>query len=138
MTVSSIGAATAQQQPTSLQASGLSQQDFMKILLTQLRYQNPLKPMNNQQFIAQMAQFTTLQLTQTQNNQISSLLQMQSANQAIGLIGKTVQVNTSTGTSVGTVSTVTFQNNTPELTVKMANNQVVNNISLSQVTIVQS
>lgn len=137
MAVQSIGAASAT--PTAnLQNAGLTQNDFMKILLTQLTYQDPLKPMDNQQFIAQMAQFTNLELTRQQNDQVNSLLSMQSAAQAIGLIGKTVQVKDSTGGSqVGSVTTVTFQNGSPVLTVKMANNQFLNNVALSQVYIVR-
>ena len=46
------------------QASALGLQDFMKILLTQLTYQDPLKPLDNQEFMAQMAQFTTLEQSQ--------------------------------------------------------------------------
>ena len=41
-------------------SSALGLQDFMKVLLTQLTFQDPLKPMDNQAFMAQMAQFTAL------------------------------------------------------------------------------
>lgn len=137
MAIESIGAASTTPS-TSLQNAGLTQDDFMKILLTQLTYQDPLKPMDNQQFVAQMAQFTNLELTRQQNDQVTTLLTMQSAAQAIGLIGKTVEVKDSTGTSqVGSVTTVTFQNGSPVLTVQMANNQFLNNVALSQVYIVR-
>lgn len=137
MTVQSIGAASTTP-ATNLQNTGLTQDDFMNILLTQLTYQDPLKPMDNEQFVAQMAQFTNLELTRQQNDQVSTLLSMQSAAQAIGLIGKSVEVKDSTGTSqAGTVSTITFQNGSPVLSVTLADSTVLNNIALSQVYIVQ-
>jgi flagellar basal-body rod modification protein FlgD len=44
----------------------------MKILLTQLTYQDPLKPMDNQAFMAQMAQFTALQQAQDTNSKMDT------------------------------------------------------------------
>ena len=90
MAVESIGGVASRS--TALQNAGLGQEDFLKILLTQLSFQDPLKPMDNQEFIAQMAQFTNLELTRQQGDRTDTLLTIQSATQAIGLINKTVGV----------------------------------------------
>lgn len=63
--------------------NNLGKDDFLKMLVTQLKNQDPLKPMDDTAFIAQMAQFTSLEQMQNMN---SSTL----ANQANGMIGKNV------------------------------------------------
>ena len=135
MLVSAVGSTSSAS--TTVSANGIGQEDFLKILLTQLSYQDPLKPMDNQEFIAQMAQFTTLEQTKQLNDRIDSLLSIESSNQSIGLIGKTVEINTSSGASIGTVTTITFSEGKPELTVKLANNAFLTGISPSQVTVVR-
>ncbi len=137
MAVQSIGS-TVSGSSAALQQAGLTQQDFLKVLLTQLSYQDPLKPMDNEQFMAQMAQFSTLELMQQQNDKTDALLTIQSATQTIGLIGKSVQVTTATGTQIGTVSSLTFQSDgSPQLTVKLADGTFLTGIGPSQVSVVQ-
>lgn len=122
---------------TALRNAGLGQEDFLKILLTQLTFQDPLKPMDNQEFIAQMAQFTNLELTRQQGERTDALLTIETATQAIGLINKTVEIGTSSGTEVGTVTTITFANGSPRLTVRLANGSFLTDIGLSQVSVVR-
>jgi len=137
MAVQSIGVVPTNS-TAALQQAGLTQQDFLQVLLTQLSYQDPLKPMDNEQFMAQMAQFSALALQQTQNDKTDSLLTLQSASQTIGLIGKNVQVTTATGSQVGTVSSVSFQSDgSPLLAVRLADGTVLTGIGPSQVSVVQ-
>ena len=137
MTVESIGA-NLTSSSAALQNAGLSQQDFLKVLTTQLQFQDPLKPMDNDQFLAQMAQFATLGLMQQQTDSANSLLTIQTASQTVGLLGKSVQLTTNTGTQTGSVSTITFQaDGTPQLAVKLADGTILTGIDVSQVTVVQ-
>src|SRR6476646_2000288 len=68
----------------------LGKDDFMKLLLAQLKQQDPLKPMDDQQFIAQTAQFNSLEQMQTLNKTLTAVLDSQQLTEASGLIGKTV------------------------------------------------
>jgi flagellar basal-body rod modification protein FlgD len=137
MTVESIGA-NLTSSSAALQNAGLSQQDFLKVLTTQLQFQDPLKPMDNDQFLAQMAQFATLGLMQQQTDSTNSLLTIQTASQTVGLLGKSVQLTTNTGTQTGSVTTITFQaDGTPQLAVKLADGTILTGIDVSQVTVVQ-
>ncbi|MGJ7502501.1 flagellar hook capping FlgD N-terminal domain-containing protein [Variovorax sp. ZT5P49] len=122
---------------TNLQANSLGMEDFLKILLTQLTYQDPLKPMDNQQFMAQMAQFTSLEQTQQLNNKIATLITNQAALQSVGLIGKTVDITTSSGNVTGTVSALSLSGDSPLLTVRTAAGATLSDISLSQLVSVR-
>lgn len=75
----------------------LGKDQFLQILVTQLRNQDPMQPMQDKDFIAQMAQFSALEQTVNMAAQLTAL--RQSAGMAAGLIGKTVgwQETTSDG-----------------------------------------
>lgn len=117
----------------SAQANAFKLQDFLKVLMTQLTYQDPLKPMDNQQFMAQMAQFTQLEQTQQLNTKLDALLATQSALQSVGLIGRQVEVQTDSGVVSATVATLSLSQNAPQLTVTLASGAQLSNIALSQV-----
>lgn len=115
-----------------VQGSGLKQADFIQILMTQLSYQDPLKPMDNEQFMAQMAQFTALQQTTELNSNVTQLIQNQAALQSVGLIGRSVDIATASGTTTGTVSGLSYNGNLPVMAVTVAGGQTLSNVSLSQ------
>lgn len=118
-------------------AASLGLQDFMKILLTQLTYQDPLKPMDNQEFMAQMAQFTSLEQTQRLNDRVQQLVENQAALQSVGLIGRTVEIATATGTATGTVSALSLQGDAPLISVTVSGGTVLRDIRLGQVLAVR-
>src|SRR3569832_740173 len=120
------------------QAQSMGMQDFLKVLLTQLVYQDPLKPMDNQEFMAQMAQFTSLEQKQQMNDKLSTLITNQSALQSVGLIGKTVDVKTASGTLTGLVSALSFAGDTPTMSITTSGNATIDNVSISQITGVRS
>ncbi|WP_198971507.1 flagellar hook capping FlgD N-terminal domain-containing protein [Xylophilus sp. ASV27] len=133
MSIQGISSTTA-----TLQQSSLTQQDFLKILLTQLTYQDPMKPMDNQQFMAQMAQFTSLEQTQQLNSKIATLIGNQSALQSVGLLGRTVDVMTTTGSTVaGTVTALSLSGDSPQITVQTTVNGTLTGVSLSQISAVR-
>jgi flagellar basal-body rod modification protein FlgD len=132
MAISTVTSSSA----TALQASSLKLEDFMKILLTQLTFQDPLKPVDNQQFMAQMAQFTSLEQTQQLNDKMGLLLTNQAALQSVGLIGRTVDVTLASGaTASGTVNRLSFGGESPTLSINTGGSTLVD-ISLSQITAV--
>jgi flagellar basal-body rod modification protein FlgD len=82
------------QVPASAQKT-LGKDDFMKLLIAQLSNQNPLKPMDGQEFSAQLAQFSALEQMTNVNTNIQKLIESQqtATNSAmINMIGKQVDV----------------------------------------------
>ena len=84
MSIESIGA-VLENNTVDLKRAGLQQEDFLKVLLAQLSYQDPLEPMDNQDFIAQLAQFSEIEQSRQTSDRIESLLTLQISNQALGV-----------------------------------------------------
>lgn len=127
MAVNPISASTA------LQGKSLGMQDLFKVMLTQLTYQDPLKPMDNQQFIAQIAQFTALQATQALNEQMGQLIVAQSATQTIGLLGRNVEANVDGRQIAGTVVSMSMEKGSPLMTLKDANGKLTADVAFAQI-----
>lgn len=73
----------------------LGKNEFLKLLVTQMNNQDPLSPQENGEFIAQLAQFSTVEGIETLNTSMESLLngyQSSQALQASSLVGRTVIV----------------------------------------------
>ena len=73
------------------QGSGVNQADYLKLFMQELTYQDPLKPVDNREFMAQMAQFSALQEAQATNESLQALAGMTSGNQSLMLLGKVVK-----------------------------------------------
>lgn len=67
----------------------LGRDDFMQLLVTQMRNQNPLDPVKGEQFLAQLAQFSTLEAIQKLNGNFEDMLRLEQITQGAGLIGRT-------------------------------------------------
>lgn len=121
-----------------LSQSRLDQSDFIKLFLTELTFQDPLEPINNREFLAQMAQFANLEQTRITNENTNNLVAMNATSQSLGLLGRQVEVgNDAGGRLVGTVSAIAFTDTGPVLTVKAANNSVITDVRLSQIKLIR-
>lgn len=93
---------------TTKSASSQALQDqFLTLLVSQLKNQNPLEPMKNDEFLAQTAQFQTLSEMQKLNKSMTAFMAQSQLNNASALIGKQVTALNSDGDTVtGVVSSV--------------------------------
>jgi flagellar basal-body rod modification protein FlgD len=85
MGVGAVGAGTMKQE-AKVYSNNLDKDAFLQLLVTQLKNQNPLEPMDNSEFIAQMAQFSSLEQAQNTNKTIK-------ADSAYNLVNKLVKAN---------------------------------------------
>lgn len=132
MAVSAIDSASLAQ---TTKTAGLSMDDLLKLLMTELSYQDPLKPVDNKDFLTQMAQFSSLDTTRQLNDNIQSLLNAQNLNQTVGLLGKTIDAQKDDGTIIsGTVTALKLVAGTPEITVTTPKtNEVFAGVKMSQI-----
>ncbi len=84
----------------------LQRDDFLKILITQLQHQNPSKPMEDREFIAQMAQFSSLEQMTNMSRQFAELSATMKNAQAVNLVGRSVEINHGKSTVHGIVEAV--------------------------------
>ena len=70
----------------------LGKDDFIKILITQLTHQDPSAPMDDKAFIAQMAQFSSLEQMTNMAQDFSKLANMLSGTEASAALGRSVEI----------------------------------------------
>jgi flagellar basal-body rod modification protein FlgD len=107
--------------------NGMGKDAFMKLLVAQISHQNPLKPMDDTAFVAQLAQFSALEQTMGINKRLDDLATRAQgqANTALGaLVGKNVTVRgtmtTLDSSGVGAPITFTLGSNATTVEVKIA------------------
>ena len=115
------------------QSASIGIQDFLKILTAQLNNQDPLKPVDNQEFVAQIAQFANLEQSRALNAKIDTMLTLQSATQSVGLLGKTVDINQNGVVVTGTVTALSLSSGEPLLTIRTPSNTFQDNVTFSQI-----
>ncbi len=86
--------------PKSAERSDLGQEDFLTLMITQFQNQDPFEPMDNGEFLGQLAQFSTVNGIESLNDSFTGLsgsLQDNQALQAAGLVGRSVLAVTDVG-----------------------------------------
>lgn len=136
MPVDAIGTTPPTNQLTT-RANTISQEEFIRLFLAQLQFQDPLEPVDNREFLAQLAQFSSLEQSRQTSENTNTLLSMNAVTQALSLLNKQVDVQGLGAPLAGTVIAVQFTPSGPQLSVRDASGQVSAGIRLSQVTLVK-
>jgi flagellar basal-body rod modification protein FlgD len=111
---SSVQTTTTKDSLTSAATGGqaLGKDAFLQLLVTQLKNQNPLDPQDNSEFVAQLAQFSSLEGITTLNDTVSGLASSYSSSQALlngtvvvptSVAAATVKINNSEGKTIRTL-----------------------------------
>lgn len=135
MSVDAIGSVLQTQNPSLPTNSNVNEQDFIKLFVDQLRFQDPMQPVDNGQFLTELAQFVGIEQQQQTVQGINNLLSLDSSAGALAILGHTVQFTGANGTapSTGRVSALQFDANGASLSVTTSGNNVVTGIRMSQI-----
>ncbi|WP_437206697.1 flagellar hook capping FlgD N-terminal domain-containing protein [Planctomicrobium sp. SH664] len=80
--------------------ANLGRQQFLQLMVSQLQYQNPLEPVNQQDFLGQLAQFSVLDGVESLNVRFADMLKLQTLSQGTSLVGKTISYRDGSGAIV--------------------------------------
>lgn len=93
----------------------LGRDAFLRLLITQLQMQDPLEPLKADDFVAQLAQFSSVEQLESANLQLALLQLSQGVSQSLALIGR--RIATDGGGEGGLVEAVVFVDGQPKLVV---------------------
>lgn len=113
----------------------LGKDDFLKLLITQLKFQDPLNPMEDKEFISQMANFSALEQMTNLNKSFEtflSIVQNDSLLKYSELIGKTVEYTKNGQTVESIVKSVRL--NDSEIAIELENGDEIDRLSISKVS----
>ncbi len=124
-TTPSATTSTSSALSSAISTSSLGENSFLQLLVTQMQHQDPTQPQSNSQFIAQLAQFTSLeQMTNVSKSsaqmvtELNNLTSSTQLNSAFLLLGHTVTLQAADGSNVtGSVSSVNANGSTTTVTV---------------------
>ena len=95
----------------------LGKDDFLKLLMAQMTNQDPTSPMENTEFIAQMAQFSSLEQMTNMSQNFDRMASMINSSEAHSLLGRTVQIDLGADQATTGVVEAATRGNTPQVQV---------------------
>lgn len=109
-TVPPVGSNSTQNSSTTAPSKAeVDYQSFLKLLVAQMKNQDPTQPMDSTQYVAQLAQFSNVEQSIQVNKKLSELLQVSAISQANSLLGRTV--TSADGSVTGVVQQVKLATN---------------------------
>lgn len=128
--ISGAGLQPAAGSGSALGGQQIGAQEFLQLLTTEMQNQDPMKPVDDTQSVAQLAQFSALSATEELNTSFQNFQSNFGVLQSASLIGKTVTVDTpdasgNTSTITGSVASIAVQNGKPYFTMTGADGKTI-------------
>ena len=105
--------------------------------MTELTYQDPLEPLSNRDFLAQMAQFAGIEQTKQTTESVNNLVYLNSSSQSVSLLGKKVELVNGAELVNGIVSAITFSNDGLTMDIDKADG-TLRGVTLSQIRLIRN
>jgi flagellar basal-body rod modification protein FlgD len=109
MTVSATGTSTSATQSDAVSKTQVDYQSFLKLLVAQMKNQDPTNPMDSTQYMAQLAAFSQVEQSVQMNGKLDQMLQSSTLDQAASIIGRTL--TSADGATSGEVTEVRLVSN---------------------------
>lgn len=137
MSVDAIGSQLNTTVASATPNAGINEQDFIKLFVSELQFQDPMQPLDNSQFLTQLAQFVSIEQQSEEVTGINNLLTLNSSDQSLGLLSHSVEVANADGSTIaGKVTGIQYGANGVQMTVMTSTNNVITNVNLSQIKLV--
>ena len=94
----------ANQTTQSTSKTAVDYQSFLKLLIAEMKNQDPTKPMDSTQYVAQLATFSQVEQSVQTNTKLDQIMQSSALSQADALIGRSI--TSADGNTTGTVASV--------------------------------
>ncbi|MER9295465.1 flagellar hook assembly protein FlgD [Mesorhizobium sp. M0621] len=94
----------ANQATASTSKTAVDYQSFLKLLIAEMKNQDPTKPMDSTQYVAQLATFSQVEQSVQSNTKLDQIMQSSALSQADALIGRSI--TSADGKTTGTVASV--------------------------------
>ncbi|MDI6799970.1 MAG: flagellar hook capping FlgD N-terminal domain-containing protein [Actinomycetota bacterium] len=122
MSITATSGASLNESVASTVKRELGKDEFLQLLVAQMRYQDPLEPMKNTEYIAQLAQFSSLEAIQALSDQMKAIGDWLGLSQSSSMIGKNIRaVDSATGQFIeGLVLAVNIKDGAPYLELEEA------------------
>ena len=138
MSIDSIIQENSIPSPIPQQKNALGKDDFLKLMMIQMQHQDQLNPMDNEQMLSQMAQFSSLEQMSNLNDNFANAASSTAFVDATRLLGKQVSIPDISGSSQLISSTVkTIRNTTQGPLLTLENGQVITVDQVLQVEEIQ-
>lgn len=131
--ISGAGLPTGSTTTPVMSNSQMGSQEFLQLLTTEMKNQDPMQPVDDTQSVAQLAQFSALSATEELNSSFQNFQSNFGVMQAATLIGQKVTVDTpdakgNLSTETGTVSSIAVENGKPYFTMNdLSGNPITDN-----------
>jgi flagellar basal-body rod modification protein FlgD len=135
MSVDAIGSVLQTQDPSLPANSNINEQDFIQLFVSELQFQDPMQPIDNGQFLTELAQFVGIEEQQQTVQGVNNLLTLDGTDSALGLLNHTITYVSADGstTSTGVVSAIKFDSSGASLSVSTSSSNTVTGIRMSQI-----
>jgi len=109
MTVAATGASAYSSASDAVSKTQVDYQSFLKLLVAQMKNQDPTNPMDNTEYMAQLATFSQVEQSVQMNQKLDQMLQSSTLAQADSIIGRTI--TSADGATTGKVTEVRLISN---------------------------